>query len=119
MGSESLVHVFLVSFIGQGHVNPLLRLGKRLAAKGLLVTFCTAECVGKEMRKSNGITDELKPVGDGFIRFEFFEDGWAEDEPMRQDLDLYPPSTGADREASHSEIYQEMRGARPARLLPH
>uniref|UniRef100_Q66PF4 Cinnamate beta-D-glucosyltransferase n=1 Tax=Fragaria ananassa TaxID=3747 RepID=CGT_FRAAN len=91
MGSESLVHVFLVSFIGQGHVNPLLRLGKRLAAKGLLVTFCTAECVGKEMRKSNGITDEPKPVGDGFIRFEFFKDRWAEDEPMRQDLDLYLP----------------------------
>ena len=51
MGSEALVHVFLVSFPGQGHVNPLLRLGKRLAAKGLLVTFSTPESIGKQMRK--------------------------------------------------------------------
>uniref|UniRef100_A0A0D9WJG8 Glycosyltransferase n=1 Tax=Leersia perrieri TaxID=77586 RepID=A0A0D9WJG8_9ORYZ len=34
-------HVLLVSFPMQGHVNPLLRLGRRLAAKGLHVTFTT------------------------------------------------------------------------------
>ncbi|CBI40264.3 unnamed protein product, partial [Vitis vinifera] len=76
MGSESkLVHVFLVSFPGQGHVNPLLRLGKRLASKGLLVTFTTPESIGKQMRKASNITDQPTPVGDGMIRFEFFEDG--------------------------------------------
>ncbi|KAK1560476.1 hypothetical protein Q3G72_016866 [Acer saccharum] len=91
MGSESLVHVFLVSFPGQGHVNPLLRLGKRLASKGLLVTFTTPESIGKEMRKASNITDEPVPVGDGYIRFEFFEDGWDENEPRRQDLDQYLP----------------------------
>lgn len=91
MGSESLVHVFLVSFPGQGHVNPLLRLGKRIASKGLLVTFCTPESWGKQMRKSSNITDELAPIGDGYIRFESFDDGWADDEPRRQDLDLYLP----------------------------
>ncbi|KAK7847589.1 gallate 1-beta-glucosyltransferase [Quercus suber] len=91
MGSEALVHVFLVSFPGQGHVNPLLRLGKRLAAKGLLVTFSTPESIGKQMRKASNITDEPAPVGEGFIRFEFFEDGWDEDEPRRQDLDQYLP----------------------------
>ncbi|XP_044481052.1 gallate 1-beta-glucosyltransferase-like [Mangifera indica] len=91
MGSESLVHVFLVSFPGQGHVNPLLRLGKRLASKGLLVTFTTPESIGKQMRKASNLTDEPTPIGDGFIRFEFFEDGWDEDEPRRQDLDQYLP----------------------------
>ena len=91
MGSEALVHVFLVSFPGQGHVNPLLRLGKRLASKGLLVTFSTPESIGKQMRKASNITDEPAPVGEGFIRFEFFEDGWDEDEPRRQDLDQYLP----------------------------
>ncbi|KAI8532740.1 hypothetical protein RHMOL_Rhmol11G0237000 [Rhododendron molle] len=91
MGSEALVHVFLVSFPGQGHVNPLLRLGKRLASRGLLVTFSTPESIGKEMRKASNITDEPTPVGDGYIRFEFFEDGWAENEPRRQDLDQYLP----------------------------
>lgn len=43
------------------------------------------------MRKSSNITDELAPIGDGYIRFESFDDGWADDEPRRQDLDLYLP----------------------------
>ncbi|KAK6241115.1 UDP-glucuronosyl/UDP-glucosyltransferase - like 10 [Theobroma cacao] len=90
MRSEPLVHVFLVSFPGQGHVNPLLRLGKRLASKGLLVTFSTPESFGKQMTKANNmVTDEPTPVGDGFIRFEFFKDGWDEDDPRRADLDQY------------------------------
>ncbi|CDO97225.1 unnamed protein product [Coffea canephora] len=84
MGSHSLpcslVHVFLVSFPGQGHVNPLLRLGKRLAAKGLLVTLSAPELIGKEIRKANQMSDEPTPVGDGMIRFEFFDDEWVEDE---------------------------------------
>lgn len=91
MGSEPLAHVLLVSFPGQGHVNPLLRLGKRLASKGLHVTFTASENVGKQMRKGGGIGEGLTPVGDGFIRFEFFEDGLNEDEPRRQDLDWYLP----------------------------
>ncbi|KAK3017071.1 hypothetical protein RJ639_007002 [Escallonia herrerae] len=94
MGSqrcEALSHVFLVSFPGQGHVNPLLRLGKLLASKGLLVTFSTPETVGKQMRKASNITDEPTPVGDGMIRFEFFEDGWGEDDSRRGDLDAYVP----------------------------
>ncbi|KAF2321028.1 hypothetical protein GH714_032908 [Hevea brasiliensis] len=91
MGSESLTHVLLVSFPGQGHVNPLLRLGKRLASKGLLVTFSTPEITGRQMKKSGSVFDEPTPVGDGYIRFEFFEDGWDDDEPRRQDLDQYLP----------------------------
>ncbi|KAF2294616.1 hypothetical protein GH714_013754 [Hevea brasiliensis] len=89
MVSNSLVHVLLVSFPGQGHVNPLLRLGKRLASKGMLVTFSAPEGLGKQMRKANNITDQPVPVGDGFIRFEFFEDGWEEDDPRRQYLDQF------------------------------
>ncbi|KAK6946051.1 UDP-glucuronosyl/UDP-glucosyltransferase [Dillenia turbinata] len=92
MGSEAVVHAWLISFPGQGHVNPLLRLGKRLASKGLLVTFCTTQIIGREMMKASNITiDKPTPIGDGHIRFEFFEDGWSEDEPMRNDLDLYLP----------------------------
>ncbi|KAK3017120.1 hypothetical protein RJ639_006970 [Escallonia herrerae] len=90
MGSqryEALSHVFLVSFLGQGHVNPLLRLGKLLASKGLLVTFSTPEAVGKQMRKVSNITDE--PTWQH--RFKFFEDGWGEDDSRRGDLDAYVP----------------------------
>lgn len=86
MGSQGpidpFIHVFLISFPGQGHVNPLLRLGKRLASKGVLVTFCAPECVGKDMREANKniISDEPTPYGDGFIRFEFFN-GWEYTQP--------------------------------------
>lgn len=89
--SEPLIHLLLVSFPGQGHVNPLLRLGKRLASKGLLVTFSAPEFIGKDMRKANKITDEPTPVGDGMIRFEFFDDGLADDDPTHYDLDTYLP----------------------------
>ena len=43
------------------------------------------------MRKASNITDQPTPVGEGLIRFEFFEDEWDENEPKRQDLDLYLP----------------------------
>ncbi|KAL6956199.1 limonoid glucosyltransferase [Sarracenia purpurea var. burkii] len=87
--SESLPHAFLISFPGQGHVNPLLRLGKRLASRGLLVTLSTSDSFGKYMPNASSFTGDPTPVGDGFIRFEFFDDGWAEDEPRRLDLDQY------------------------------
>ncbi|KAL3580463.1 hypothetical protein D5086_018298 [Populus alba] len=89
MVSKSLGHLFLVSFPAQGHVNPLLRLGKILASKGFLVTFSTTETIGKQMRKASGVIDKLTPFGDGFIRFEFFEDGWGDDEDWHQDLNQY------------------------------
>jgi len=86
-------HVMLVSFPGQGHVNPLLRLGKLIASKGLLVTFVTTEQPwGKKMRQANKIQDGvLKPVGLGFIRFEFFSDGLADDDEKRFDFDAFRP----------------------------
>ncbi|KAI5314750.1 hypothetical protein L3X38_043926 [Prunus dulcis] len=93
MGSETpSTHIFLVCFPAQGHINPMLRLGKRLAAKGMLVTFSTTENYGKEMRKANnGISEEATPVGAGFIRFEFFPDGLPEDDPKQTDLEYYVP----------------------------
>ncbi|EOA18786.1 hypothetical protein CARUB_v10007399mg [Capsella rubella] len=79
MEPSSLTHVMLVSFPGQGHINPLLRLGKLIASKGLLVTFVTTEePYGKKMREANNIQDGiLKPVGLGFIQFEFFDVGYV------------------------------------------
>ena len=48
-------HVLLVSFPLQGHVNPLLRLGARLAARGLLVTFTTFRHAGlRALRDDDG-----------------------------------------------------------------
>lgn len=93
MGSQGKMpptHVFMVSFPGQGHVNPLLRLGKGLAAKGIFVTFSTAESYGAQMRKANkNLSDEPTPYGSGMIRFKFIDDGWDYSKPEGNDLDLY------------------------------
>lgn len=73
--SHKFLHVFLVSFPGQGHFNPLLRFSKILASRGLLATISAPETIGKDIREANNLVDDqLTPVGDGFIRFEFFDD---------------------------------------------
>ncbi|XP_073142422.1 gallate 1-beta-glucosyltransferase 84A24-like [Henckelia pumila] len=92
MGSEESLHIFMVTFPGQGHVNPFLRLAKRLAYSGLLVTLSAPEYVGQSIRTANNnISDDdsPRPLGRGSIRFEFFDDGWSLDEPKRGDLDSY------------------------------
>ncbi|KAL9231715.1 hypothetical protein vseg_006906 [Gypsophila vaccaria] len=87
---NDLIHVLMISFPGQGHVNPLLRLGKRIASYGFLVTFVTYEDFGRSMRAANeSISGEPVPMGDGFIRFEFIDDGLRDDDPMRHEFDKY------------------------------
>ncbi|XP_022927855.1 gallate 1-beta-glucosyltransferase-like [Cucurbita moschata] len=76
-----LPHVFLVSFPGQGHINPMLRLGKKLAAAGLLVTFSTSAQLGSQMKNAGSISDHPTPLGNGFLRFEFFDDGRSDTTP--------------------------------------
>ncbi|CAH2079122.1 unnamed protein product, partial [Thlaspi arvense] len=71
----SLTHVMLVPFPGQGHINPLLRLGKLIASKGLLVTFVTTHHSRAMWQEDASIQDHVViPIGLGFIRFEFFGD---------------------------------------------
>ncbi|XP_062177631.1 gallate 1-beta-glucosyltransferase-like [Alnus glutinosa] len=118
MATAAPTHVLLVSFPAQGNINPLLRLGKRLAAKGMLVTFSTTETIGKDMRKANDITDQATPVGDGFIRFDFFDDGWEEDDPRRKDLDEYLPQLElAGKDALHQIIKKHAHEDRPVSCL--
>lgn len=97
---QDLVHVFLISFQGQGHVNPLLRLGRLLASEGnVLVTFSATKAVGNKMRKAGAtVSTDPTPVGTcgGMIRFEFFDDGCSEDTyDERNDLDTYLPKLEA------------------------
>ncbi|XP_014511057.1 gallate 1-beta-glucosyltransferase-like [Vigna radiata var. radiata] len=80
MDSEATINVLMVSYPGQGHINPFLRLAKLLAANGLFVTFSTTEIAGKQMRTTNNITHKsVTPIGNGFLKFEFFEDGGMTD----------------------------------------
>ncbi|CAK8573902.1 unnamed protein product [Lathyrus sativus] len=90
MGSEAPIQILLVSYPAQGHINPLLRLAKCLAAKGSSVIFITTEYAGKNMRTVNNITDKsTTPIGDGSLTFHFFDDGLPEDDPIRSSLSGY------------------------------
>ncbi|KAF8716271.1 hypothetical protein HU200_026556 [Digitaria exilis] len=73
-------HVLLVSFPLQGHVNPLLRLGARLAAKGLLVTFTTFRHAGLRALPPD---DDGACVGSGHLRFEYLL--WPADAALSPD----------------------------------
>ncbi|XP_004137096.3 putative UDP-glucose glucosyltransferase [Cucumis sativus] len=89
--SETPCHVFLVTFPGQGHMNPTIRLGKKLASKGVYITISTTLEFGLSLKNAGSIGDHPSPVGSGFIDFEFWDDGWELDDPRRRDLDLYMP----------------------------
>ncbi|KAK4437932.1 Gallate 1-beta-glucosyltransferase [Sesamum alatum] len=89
-GTVINMHIFMVSFPGQGHITPLFRLGKRLANFGLFISIATPEFAGVSIKKANAITDdEPTPCGRGMIRFEFFDDGWDFSTPNRDDMDSY------------------------------
>ncbi|MCL7049643.1 hypothetical protein MKW94_005989 [Papaver nudicaule] len=81
---KSNLHVLLVSFPAQGHINPLLRLAKCLASKGFLVTFSTTETIGHLMKEATNA--KSCKIGHGELRFEFFSEGWEINEPQRANL---------------------------------
>lgn len=113
-----MAHVFMISFPSQGHINPLLRLGKRLASKGLLVTFSTTATSGQVIRSANdGISDEDIPVGDGFIRFEFFQDGWSEHDRRREDMDIFSRLDSVGRKQLPEMLARQAREGRPVSCL--
>ncbi|KAL6888390.1 hypothetical protein ACP4OV_009416 [Aristida adscensionis] len=96
---SSPAHVLLICFPGQGHVNPMLRLAKRIAAKGLLVTFSSTCDVGDKLVASAGVSagGDGVAVGLGRVRFEFLDDdfhGTELDDLMRHLETAGPPKFG-------------------------
>ncbi|CAL4958363.1 unnamed protein product [Urochloa decumbens] len=97
-------HVLLVCFPSQGHINPTLRLAKRLAAKGLLATLCTTSSAGAKLAAAspsaaisssrndgNGVR-----VGRGRLRFEFLDDRGKERDDLMRHLATQAPAAFAD-----------------------
>ncbi|CAL0300348.1 unnamed protein product [Lupinus luteus] len=93
------VRVLLVAFSAQGHINPLLRLGKNLLSKGLHVTLATTELVYHRVFKpttTTGDDDTTVPTSitiDG-IEVIFFSDGLQTDEDRKGGLDKYMEAIG-------------------------
>ncbi|XP_078182358.1 gallate 1-beta-glucosyltransferase 84A24-like [Carex rostrata] len=106
MGSEPpMPHVLMISFPGQGHVNPLLRLAKQIAAKGVLITFSTTSDTGHKIISSSDhvvSADDGVPVGNGQLRFEFLNLNWDKNdqkhvlEESMLNLDTLGPAAFAD-----------------------
>jgi UDP:flavonoid glycosyltransferase YjiC (YdhE family) len=73
---EPAPHVLLICYPGQGHINPMLRLAKRIAAKGVLVTCSTSSVIREKLAAASGISvgGDGVPVGRGRIRFDFLDD---------------------------------------------
>ncbi|KAJ7967525.1 Glycosyltransferase [Quillaja saponaria] len=92
------IHVLMVSFGAQGHINPMLRLGKSLVSKGLHVTLATTEIVYQRMFKSS-ITQTTSsdtppdPINISGIQLQFFSDGLSIDQD-RKDVDQYMETLG-------------------------
>ncbi|KAF3325173.1 cinnamate beta-D-glucosyltransferase-like protein [Carex littledalei] len=79
MGPKTpLPHVLMISFPSQGNINPLLRLAKQVAAKGVLVTFTTTSDIGRQIiSSSDGVpADDGIPACSGCLRFEFLDMSW-------------------------------------------
>ncbi|KAL5707104.1 indole-3-acetate beta-glucosyltransferase [Ranunculus cassubicifolius] len=99
MASE--IHVLLVAFASQGHLNPMVRLGKLLASKGLQVTIATTETARQRMLKftniscsSSSITNTITVNSTTEIRLEFFSDGLSLQYDRMSNLDNYFDSLG-------------------------
>ncbi|OVA02049.1 UDP-glucuronosyl/UDP-glucosyltransferase [Macleaya cordata] len=92
-GEEKVVehdhhHVLLVAFSSQGHLNPMLRLGKLLASKGLHVTLATTEVARQRMLKTT-TTTTITTSSNNHICLKFFSDGLPLDYDRKNNLDYY------------------------------
>jgi UDP-glucose:(indol-3-yl)acetate beta-D-glucosyltransferase len=72
---EEEIHVLMVAFPSQGHLNPMLRLGKRLVNKGLHVTLATTEFTRHRMLKSSTINPTSSTISISGVQVRFFSDG--------------------------------------------
>lgn len=70
-------HVLLVAFAAQGHINPMLRLGKCLATKGLDVTLATTDSARAFHLSATS------------VHLEFFSDGLPLDYDRKSNIDYY------------------------------
>ncbi|KAJ4801445.1 Glycosyltransferase [Rhynchospora pubera] len=115
-----LPHVLMITFPNQGHVNLMLRLAKRVADKGILVTFTTTSDAGHQIISLFDVVpdDDGVPVGSGRLRFEFLDINWGPTIGVNLDLDermLHMNTAGP--AAFASLIKNQLRAGRPVTYI--
>ncbi|CAL0314038.1 unnamed protein product [Lupinus luteus] len=60
---DTNVHVIVLPYPSQGHINPLLQFAKRLSSKGVKATFATTHYTVNTIKVPN---IEVEPISDGF-----------------------------------------------------
>ncbi|RLM87213.1 UDP-glycosyltransferase 74F2-like [Panicum miliaceum] len=75
-GSEQSVHVLLLPYPSQGHINPILQFGKRLAARrGVRCTLATTRFALSQSQPATGDAVRIAAISDGCDRSGFSEAG--------------------------------------------
>ena len=62
---ERETHIIVFTFAVQGHINPMLQFSKRLASKGLRVTFITTTAIGNSMPALPSHSINVEVISDG------------------------------------------------------
>ncbi|CAK9181136.1 unnamed protein product [Ilex paraguariensis] len=83
-------HVLMVAFGAIGHMNPMIRLGKRLVSKGLHVTFATTEDARGLMLQSSSSSSTTNSIAG--IHLEFYSDGLSQDYDRKANMDQHMES---------------------------
>ncbi|KAJ8769082.1 hypothetical protein K2173_024078 [Erythroxylum novogranatense] len=99
------IHVLLVAFSSQGHMNPMLRLGKYLLTKGLHVTLATTEIARHRMLKSSAISPTSNSVSG--VQLLFFSDGLSLEYDRKANLDYYMECVGKFGSINLSNLIKE------------
>ncbi|KAF5194733.1 Udp-glycosyltransferase 74f2, partial [Thalictrum thalictroides] len=62
---EKKAHVLLLPYPAQGHINPVLQFGKRLASKGIKATLLVTNFVSKSMQAESSSVG-VETISDGY-----------------------------------------------------
>ncbi|KAB1208444.1 Limonoid UDP-glucosyltransferase [Morella rubra] len=108
------IHVLMVSFAAQGHINPLLRLGKRLVSQGLHVSLAITEIFQYRMQNSSSSSTTINSISG--IQLLFFSDSFSIDYDRVSNLDYYMETLGKVGPINLSKLIKDYFHGAPKKL---
>ncbi|XP_050207238.1 UDP-glycosyltransferase 84B2-like [Mercurialis annua] len=108
--SDQEVHFLMVTAAMQGHLNPMLKLAKRLVSKGIHITIATNDIARHHMLNSKFSTStdpnpNPKPPG---ISLVFFSDGLSPEFDRHEDPDTFIKSMRTNGRKNLSNLIQDL-----------